>query len=399
MTASKLRAFPVLTAAALVATSCIVVEDFEGYAPLPKKPAGPPAACAVVPCGGGNAGACEPVVLDSAFPVGTLSSDAESLAIRQYDFDAIHRIAKPGCSVPRVDLQVIHPEWVVVDHDYFAWTKRGNDVTCIASGLFFCDPRNCKPTEIPVLGGAQIEFEKLAGIALGDDHLYFMLTDGLVGRAPRGGTTHEPLWIDPAYKKGSVAALLYGVQLHDNRLHISRYSLGTDIENSCDDGEQGSTGAVFALDPIAGATEKVLVANTNQTTTLAVSKDYVFYFTFDGSLMNRVPRGGGSAEALMPGGELAQADALVDHTLAAFAPIEVHGKWVYFGAKTSNGGQAIARLPANAGGAWTAASAEIVARPSGWFSFVVDDEALYWTECNEATPCETGRLMGRVLPP
>ena len=38
----------------------------------------------------------------------------------------------------------------------------------------------------------------LAGLALGDEFLYYMLADGLVGRVAKGSDEYEALWVDPA---------------------------------------------------------------------------------------------------------------------------------------------------------------------------------------------------------
>jgi hypothetical protein len=230
--------------------------------------------------------------------------------------------------------------------------------------------------------------------------LYFMLTDGLVGRVPRGGTEFEEIWLDQGDMVAGNAPLLYNVKLFDNRLYFTRYAIGSDIDNKCDSGELPTTGAVFTLDPEPGASATKLVDNVNQAKTIAVSNDYVFYFSYGtSSIMWRVPRGGGVAEMLPYGGEFVQAPNSTP-PLEGAPPIVVHGDWVYFGAATPNGGQAIARLPATKNGAWDAASAEILARPEGWFDFVVDDEALYWAECGTGIlTCQTGRLMGLALPP
>ena len=66
-------------------------------------------------------------------------------------------------------------------------------------------------------------------------------------------------------------------------------------------------------------------------------------------------------EPLAPGGELIVTPAGFDDSLLVFAPIEVHGDFVYFGPATESGGRAIARLPID--GAWEAKDAEIIAAP------------------------------------
>jgi len=392
MATSLLRFAPLGLLVALVA-SCVVVEDFEGYGPLPDL------TCAAVPCGGAG-GACEPFVIEPNVVPGSLTSDAQSLVLIQYDSPgSIRRIPKPGCDVPLVDRGALRPESAVVSYDFLAWTQRGNGDSCLGSNLLFCDPRNCEPQVIPVLG-EQPEFEKLATITQDEDFLYYMLTDGLIGRVRKGSTEYEPIWLDTDYDEGVQSALLFGIKWNDGRLYFSRFSLADDVPNSCDDGPKATTGFVYAIDPSLGmgVEEQKLVTNIDYPTSLDVSKEYVFFYAQNFSLLNRVPKTGGAVESFLPSGELVLSDPTTNFVLASFPPVEVDGDWVYFGASTMDGGKAIARLPVG-GANWGTQTAEIVVRPTGPFSFVVDEGVLYWHECPMNTECETGRLLGLVLSP
>ncbi|MDI3284693.1 hypothetical protein [Polyangium sp. 15x6] len=380
---------------ALLVSSC-VDDGYDEYAPKPP----PNLACASIPCGGSGE-ACEPFLIEPNVVMGSLTSDAESIVVRQYATPgSVRRLPKPGCSAPLLDVGGLRVEWAVVSHDFIAWTQRGNESTCLGSNLSWCDPRNCDPDVIPVLG-EQPEFEKLAGITLGGEYLYYMLTDGLVGRVAKGSTSYEALWIDPEYKEGTAASLLYDIRYSDGRLYFTRFALGDDVPNSCDDGEQALTGAVYSIDPSVGVgvEEKALAKGVNFASSLDVSDEYVFFFAQNNALLNRVPKAGGAVESFVPAsGELIFSNAATDFSLAVLPPIEVNGDWVYFGASTFDGGKAIARLPVG-GPNWGTQAAEIVARPTGPFHFTVDDEALYWIECETNTACENGRLQALVLSP
>ncbi|MRG96838.1 hypothetical protein [Polyangium spumosum] len=389
MTLSWFRASPLVFGVALV-SGCGSAED-------PRPPAPPASICAALPCEGGG-GACEPLVIEPNVVMGALSSDAESIVVREWAaVGSIRRLPKPGCSVPLLDVGGLRVEWAVVASDYLAWTQQGNEGTCHVSNLTWCDPRNCDPEVIGVLG-AQPEFERLAGLALGDEFLYYMLADGLVGRVARGSDEYEALWVDPAYTPGDVAPILHDLRLHDGRLYFTRSAMGDDVPDSCVDGEKSSTGAVMTIEPVASAEAVTLAADVNGATSLDVGGEYVFFFADDGTLLHRVPRAGGAVEALLPGGELVLADPATDGRLATRPPIEVQGDWVYFGAKTADGGRAIARIRAS-GAAWNAEAAEVVARPAGRFHFVADEEGVYWIECPTNEDCGAGRLLGRALPP
>ncbi|MDI1448038.1 hypothetical protein [Polyangium sp. 6x1] len=377
---------------AVLVSSC-VDDGYDEYAPKPP----PNLACAAIPCGG-SGDACEPFVIEPNVVMGGLSSDAESIVIRQYATPgSIRRLPKPGCSVPLLDVGGLRLEWAVVSHDFLAWTQRGNESTCLGSNLSWCDPRHCEPDVIPVLG-EQPEFEKLAGLALGGDYLYYMLTDGLVGRVAKGTTNYEALWIDPEYKEGMAASMLFDIRYSDGRLYFTRFALGDDVPSSCDDGEKAQTGAVYAIDPSVGVgvEEKALVKGIDYVTSLDVSKEYVFFFAQGSALLNRVSKDGGAFESFAPSGELVFSDAATDFGLAVLPPIEVSGDWVYFGASTAGGGKAIARLPVG-GSNWGSQEAEIVVRPTGPFHFTVDDEALYWIECETNAACSNGRLKALSL--
>ena len=184
----------------------------------------------------GWGGACEPFVLEPHVVMGALSSDAESIVVREYAaVGSLRRLPKPGCSVPFLDVGGLRVEWAVVAPDYLAWTQQGNEGTCHVSNLTWCDPRECDPEVIGVLG-AQPEFERLAGLALGDDFIYYMLADGLVGRVAKGSGEYEALWVDPAYEAGLVAPILHDIRLHDGRLYFTRSAMGDDVPDSCIDG-------------------------------------------------------------------------------------------------------------------------------------------------------------------
>ncbi|HVK62989.1 MAG TPA: hypothetical protein VM694_00860 [Polyangium sp.] len=383
---------------AVLVSSCVLGEGYDEYAPKPP----PNLACAVIPCGGSGE-ACEPFVIEPNVVMGALTSDAESIVLRQYATPgSVRRLPKPGCSAPILDVGGLRVEWAVVSHDFIAWTQRGNETTCLGSNLSWCDPRDCNPDVIPVLG-EQPEFEKLAGITLGGDFLYYMLTDGLVGRVKKGSTKYEALWIDPEYKQDKAAALLYDIRYSksDGRLYFTRFALGDDVPSSCDDGEKALTGAVYTIDPSVGVgvEEKALVTGLHGVSSLDVSEEHVFFFAQNNTLLNRVPKAGGAVESYVPvSGELIFSNAATDYALAVAPPIEVQGDWVYFGASTYDGGKAIARLPVG-GKNWGSQVAEIVARPSGPFHFAVDDEALYWIECETNAACTNGRLKALVLSP
>jgi hypothetical protein len=346
------------------------------------------------------------VTLQDAVPFGSLVSDERSLVIARYASPGtVTRLGKPGCAVQPLQLTIYRPENAEVRGELLAWTARGHETTCVGSHLSWCNPDACVEQELPVLAGNNAAFEKLAGIELRSAYLYFSLTDGLVGRIAVGDGNIETLWVDPDYKTGDCggglcASMLYDIKEHGGKIYISRYALGRDVELSCGNDEQLGTGAIFAIDAVPGAEHNVLAGNLDFPTSLEVSDEYVYFFERDyASLLHRVPVQGGVDEPLAAGGELSLAPNAT--WLQGVVPMHVHGGYVYFGAATSAGypkGFAIARLPAGAG-PFSAEKAEIVARPTGQFSFVVDDEALYWLECDTAEVCETGRLKARRLPP
>lgn len=349
--------------------------------------------CSNIPCNL-NGNLCEPIQIATGLSGSMRGSDPSALIIANSNAPAsIERYPKPGCLTPPLSkgpFGNFDPEEIVSDGSFMAWIITDLSNPCVTVGLRYCFLPDCKPLDIPVFTQWP-EQGTLADMVIGGDYLYLLFGNGLVSRVSKTTLQTEAVWTDPGYQPANkLAPYEFGLDYHNGQLSVTRENMLSGVMSACSGGTVVLEGAVFTLAATPGAT--ATYGNAGIPTSVAGSDSYVYFHYGDNTtLLFRWPRAGGNAEGLMPAGDL-------QATLKGSPYIRVHKGFVYFEVNFPTMESGVARVPADSA-TFDASKAEIVVRSSSFLHYAVDDDGIFWSECEQAMSCSTFRIMARPHAP